>query len=53
MQQMLEVGPVDELEQTIANLIIGAVLNEHWIAKWRTLPLETLRAPGDCLLDLR
>jgi 3-oxoadipate enol-lactonase len=48
----LEVGPVDALARTIANLIIGdPVLNEHWIAKWRKLPLESLRAPGDCLLD--
>ena len=52
LQTWLEVGPVDELAQTIANLIIGdPVLNEHWIAKWRDLPLENLRAPGDCLLD--
>lgn len=51
-QTWLEVGPVDELAQTIANLIIGdPVLNEHWIAKWRKLPRESLRAPGDCLLD--
>jgi 3-oxoadipate enol-lactonase len=51
-QTWLEVGPVDELAQTIANLIIGdPVLNDHWIAKWRQLPLESLRAPGDCLLD--
>jgi 3-oxoadipate enol-lactonase len=47
----LQVGPVDELAQTIANLIIGdPVLNEVWIAKWRKLPLETMRAPGDCLM---
>jgi 3-oxoadipate enol-lactonase len=51
-QTWLEVGPVDELAQTIANLIIGdPVLNEQWIAKWRKLPLENMRAPGDCLLD--
>ena len=51
-QTWLEVGPVDELAQTIANLIVGdPVLNAHWIAKWRKLPRETLRAPGDCLLD--
>jgi 3-oxoadipate enol-lactonase len=47
----LQVGPVDELAQTIANLIIGdPVLNEVWIAKWRKLPRETMRAPGDCLM---
>lgn len=47
----LQVGPVDELAQTIANLIIGdPVLNETWIAKWRKLPRESMRAPGDCLM---
>jgi 3-oxoadipate enol-lactonase len=48
----LEHGPVDELAQTIANLIIGdPILNEVWIAKWRQLPRETLREPGNCLFD--
>jgi 3-oxoadipate enol-lactonase len=48
----LDVGPVDELAQAIADLIIGeAVLNATWIAKWRELPRESMRAPGDCLLD--
>jgi pimeloyl-ACP methyl ester carboxylesterase len=53
MQQMwLDVGPVDELAETIANLIIGdPSLNEQWIAKWRALPRESLRAPADCLFD--
>jgi len=51
-QTWLEVGPVDELAETIANLIIGdPVLNEAWIAKWRKLPREAMRAPGDCLMD--
>jgi 3-oxoadipate enol-lactonase len=51
-QTWLEVGPVDELAQTIANLIIGdPVLNEQWIAKWRKLPRETMAAVGDCLFD--
>ncbi len=48
----LQVGPVDELAGTVANLIIGdPVLNEVWIAKWRELPYESMRAPGDCLFD--
>jgi 3-oxoadipate enol-lactonase len=53
MQEMwLSVGPVDELAQTVASLIIGTPeLNEGWIAKWRALPRESLRAPGDCLFD--
>jgi 3-oxoadipate enol-lactonase len=51
-QTWLEAGPVDELTQAIANLIIGdPALNEPWIAKWRELPREMLRATGDCLLD--
>jgi 3-oxoadipate enol-lactonase len=46
----LEVGPVDELAEAIANLIIGdPVLNEVWIAKWRALPRESMQEPGDCL----
>jgi 3-oxoadipate enol-lactonase len=48
----LEVGPVDELAEGIANLIIGdPVLNAVWIAKWRGLPRESMQAPGDCLFD--
>jgi len=48
----LQVGPVDELAETIANLIIGdPALNEVWIEKWRGLPRESMRAPGDCLFD--
>jgi pimeloyl-ACP methyl ester carboxylesterase len=48
----LEHGPVDELTQTIANLIIGdPVLNEVWIAKWRTLPREAMAEPCNCLFD--
>jgi pimeloyl-ACP methyl ester carboxylesterase len=51
-QTWLEVGPVDELAQTIANLIIGdPALNERWIAKWHELPRAAMQAPGDCLFD--
>lgn len=51
-QTWLEVGPVDDLAEAIANLIIGdPVLNRVWIAKWRELPRESMRAPGDCLMD--
>jgi 3-oxoadipate enol-lactonase len=51
-QTWLTVGPVDELTQTIANLLIGdPALSEQWIAKWRALPTEALKAPGDCLFD--
>lgn len=53
MQKMwLEAGPVDQLAQAIASLIIGdPALNEQWIEKWRRLPRESLRAPGDTLFD--
>ena len=51
-QTWLEVGPVDELANTIANLILGdPELNAQWIAKWRELDREaTMKEPGDCLL---
>lgn len=50
-QTWLDVGPVDELAQAIANLIIGEpTLNEVWIEKWRKLGKEALGPPGDCLL---
>ena len=48
----LQAGPVDQLTEAVANLIIGdPALNEVWIAKWKQLPHDTLRAPGDCLFD--
>src|ERR1700749_4323632 len=51
-QTWLEVGPVDELAKTIANLTIGdPVLNEQGIAKWRKLPRESREAAGDCMDD--
>ncbi len=51
-QTWLEVGPVDELAQAIAGLILGdPALNEQWIAKWRALPREAMKAPGDCLFE--
>ena len=49
-QTWLEHGPLDELTQIIANLIIGdPAVNERWIAKWRELPRETwARPPTAC-----
>ena len=48
----LTAGPVDELAQAIAGLIIGdPVLSETWIAKWHKLPREAMKAPGDCLFE--
>jgi 3-oxoadipate enol-lactonase len=51
-QTWLTVGPVDELTGAIANLLIGdPALAEQWIAKWRALPADALKAPCDCLFD--
>jgi 3-oxoadipate enol-lactonase len=51
-QTWLQVGPVDELAQTIAGLIIGDPdLSRVWIDKWRQLPRESLGPPGDCLFE--
>jgi len=48
----LELGPVDDLANAIAALIIGdPALSEAWIAKWRQLDQETMRAPADCLME--
>ena len=48
----LEAGPVDELAEAIANLIIGEPqLNAVWIEKWRQLPRESMREPGNTLFD--
>jgi 3-oxoadipate enol-lactonase len=50
-QTWLEAGPVDELTQVVAQLIIGdPELNEVWIAKWKQLPRDRLKEPGDTLL---
>jgi 3-oxoadipate enol-lactonase len=51
-QTWLVVGPVDELVDAIANLILGdAELNAKWIAKWRELDRErAMKEPGDTLL---
>jgi pimeloyl-ACP methyl ester carboxylesterase len=51
-QTWLQVGPVDELADAIANLIIGdPEVNQIWIAKWRQWPRENLKMAGDCLFD--
>jgi pimeloyl-ACP methyl ester carboxylesterase len=51
-QTWLQVGPVDELVNAIAGLIIGdPVLSEEWIAKWRSLPREAMALPTDCLFE--
>ncbi len=48
----LEAGPVDELANAIADLIIGEPeLNAVWIEKWRALPRETMNEPCNCLFE--
>jgi 3-oxoadipate enol-lactonase len=48
----LQVGPVDDLANAIASLIIGdPELSEPWIAKWKELGSESMRAPADCLFE--
>lgn len=49
-QTWLAVGPVHELAQAIANLVIGdPVLNRQWIAKWRQFPRENMGPVSDCM----
>jgi 3-oxoadipate enol-lactonase len=54
-QQMIDtwasVGPIDELAQTIARIIINDPHeNARWIAKWQARPHALIREPGHCLL---
>lgn len=48
-----EHGPVDELLEEVARLIIGEDerLREEWTARWRDIPAERLRRPAACLLE--
>ncbi len=46
----LQAGPVDQLAEAIADLIIGEPgLNAVWIEKWRGLPREAMNEPANCL----
>jgi 3-oxoadipate enol-lactonase len=54
-QQMIDtwaaVGPVDELAEVVANIIIAdPVENPKWIAKWKARPQELIVQPGACLV---
>jgi len=47
----LAVGPVDDLANTVATVIIDdADENPKWIAKWKATPKEALTEPARCLL---
>lgn len=51
-QTWLQAGPIDDLTGAVAGLIIGdPVHSERWIEKWRQLPPENLREPGDTLFE--
>jgi 3-oxoadipate enol-lactonase len=55
-RQMLDtwaqLGPIDELAQTIATIIIDEPAeNARWIARWRARPKELIVEPGRCLLE--
>jgi len=44
-------GPSDDLASAAAALIIGEPgLDEHWIARWKARPHETLANPGQTLI---
>lgn len=47
-----ELGPVAELVEEVASLIIGEdeELCEEWISRWKDIPPERLRHPAECLL---
>lgn len=47
-----EHGPVDELVEEVAGLILGEdpELRRRWIEKWREIPPDRLRHPAECLL---
>ncbi|CAB4549219.1 MAG: alpha/beta fold hydrolase [Actinomycetes bacterium] len=47
----LSVGPVDELAQAVATIIIDdPAENPKWIALWQSTPKERLAEPARCLL---
>jgi len=47
----LEVGPVDELADNVANLIIGdPAVNPLWVAKWQARPKELFARPYETLV---
>jgi pimeloyl-ACP methyl ester carboxylesterase len=55
-QQMIDtwstVGPVDELAEIIATIIIADPdENPKWIAKWKARPQELIVQPGACLIS--
>jgi pimeloyl-ACP methyl ester carboxylesterase len=51
-QTWLQAGPIDDLTEAVAGLIIGnPAHNRAWIEKWRRLPVESMREPGNTLFE--
>ena len=51
-QTWLTAGPVDQLTEAVASLIIGEPeLNEVWIAKWKARDPQMMLEPGNCLFE--
>jgi 3-oxoadipate enol-lactonase len=52
LDMWLAVGPVDELAQGVATIIIDdAAENPKWIAKWQARDKELITHPGHCLMN--
>jgi len=50
VQVWVTAGPVDELAQAVATMIINdAAENARWIAKWQARPKELMTEPARCL----
>jgi 3-oxoadipate enol-lactonase len=48
----LQVGPVPDLAQAVADLIVGdPEVAPIWIEKWQHLPRENMREPGNTLFE--
>ena len=44
-------GDVDQIAATVAEIILGdPALHDEWIGKWKSLPREQVRIPGETLL---
>jgi 3-oxoadipate enol-lactonase len=52
LDMWLQVGPVDELAQAVATIIIDdPVYDPIWIAKWQARDKALIEQPGKCLLE--
>jgi pimeloyl-ACP methyl ester carboxylesterase len=51
MQTWMSAGPVDELAEVVANIIISDPEHDgRWIAKWQAAPRERVEQPYRCLM---